>query len=180
MAAETLNTELSHEASGHAVFPPFESRTFSSQLLWLAISFGLLYYLMSKVALPRIAAVLEKRRLTIASQLDDAAVMQAKAKDASDAQDKSIADAKTNAQALAQRARDTLAAESDAGRTTLEAELEGKLAAAEATIADTTAKAMATVDSIATEAAHAIVERLTGKAAGADVVASAIAATNPS
>ena len=54
----------------HKVFPPFDSTTFASQLLWFAITFALLYYLMAKVALPRIAGILEDRRDRIASDLD--------------------------------------------------------------------------------------------------------------
>ena len=72
--------------------------------------------------------------------------------------------------------RDQLAAQSDASRKSLESELGAKLATAEAQIAETTARAMANVDAIASEAAGAIVERLTGKATTPDVIASAIAA----
>ncbi len=172
----STHAEVSHEGGGHVGFPPFASETFASQLLWLALTFGALYYLMSRVALPRVAGVLESRRTKISSQLDAAAVMQAQAKDASDAHDKSIADAKSKAQVMAQVARDQLASEADASRKTLEAELGSKLAAAEAQIAETTARAMANVESIATEAASAIVERLTGKSVAADVIARAIAA----
>ncbi len=180
MAEESIHSEIGRETSGHAVFPPFQSETFASQLLWLAISFGVLYLLMSKVALPRIAGVLAARKSAIASQLDDAAAMQAKAKDASDAHDKSIAEAKARAQTLAQQARDRLAGEADASRKSLESELAAKMAAAETQIAETTAKAMANVDAIASEAAHAIIERLSGKPAAADVVAQAIAVAKQS
>jgi F-type H+-transporting ATPase subunit b len=171
----STHAEVAHEGGGHGGFPPFASETFPSQLLWLAITFGALYYLMSRVALPRLAGVLEARTNKISSQLDAAAAMQAQAKQASDAHDKSIADAKAKAQAMAQAARDKLTGEADVSRKTLEAELGGRLAAAEAQIAETTAKAMANVESIATEAAGAIVERLTGKSVGADVIAQAIA-----
>ncbi len=52
------------------VFPPFDATTFASQLLWLAITFGVLYYLMARVAVPRIAGIIEDRRDRIASDLD--------------------------------------------------------------------------------------------------------------
>jgi F-type H+-transporting ATPase subunit b len=175
MAEEhSAHTEVAHEGA-HGGFPPFNAETFSSQIVWLALTFGALYLLMSRVALPRVGAVLDERRNKISNQLDAAAVMQAQAKEASDAQDKAIADAKTKAQAMAQVARDKMASESAESRKTLEAELGAKLAVAEAQIAETTAKAMANVDSIATDAAGAIVERLTGKSVSSDVIARAIA-----
>ncbi len=176
MAEQKTQTETRHEGGGHGGFPPFRSETFASQVLWLAITFGALYLLMARVALPRIAGALAARKATISKQLDDAAATQAQAQKASDAHDKSIADARANAQATAQAARDRLAGEAEANRKSLEAELAAKLAAAESQIADTTAKAMANVDSIAQEAVGAIVERLTGKSVSADVVASAVAA----
>jgi hypothetical protein len=56
-------------------FPPFETSTFPSQLLWLAITFGLFYLFLQKVVLPRIGGILEVRRDRIAQDLDQAARM---------------------------------------------------------------------------------------------------------
>src|SRR5688572_1292337 len=53
-------TEAGHEAPG--VFPPFNPETFASQLLWLAITFAFLYFMMSRIAIPRIGGILESRR----------------------------------------------------------------------------------------------------------------------
>ena len=52
---ETTQTEVGHEGGGHAHFPPFDTSTFPAQLLWFSISFGFLYWFMSKRALPRSA-----------------------------------------------------------------------------------------------------------------------------
>ncbi len=45
---------VEHPEGHTGAFPPFETSGFLAQLIWLALAFGLLYYLMDKVALPRI------------------------------------------------------------------------------------------------------------------------------
>lgn len=165
--------EVGHDA-GHANFPPFASETFPSQLLWLALTFGALYYYMSKKLLPKVGAVIQDRKALIAKDLDDATAMQQKADAAAEAHQKALAEARAKAQSLAQAARDQLAAESDARRKALDAELAEKFGAAERQIAETRTQAMANVGSIARDAAGAIVERLIGRSVSADAVAAAV------
>ena len=168
--------QTGHDAGGHkAGFPPFDSQTFPSQLLWFVVAFGALYLLMSKIALPRVGAALGVREDTIAGDLDRAASAQKQADDASKAYDKTLADARARAQAMGQDAAAKAAAETDARRKALEGELNVKLAAAEAQIAAAKVTAMGNVDQIARDAAASIVERLTGIAAPADAIASAVA-----
>jgi F-type H+-transporting ATPase subunit b len=163
--AEKAHTGTEAAGAAHAgAFPPFARETFPSQLLWLAITFGVLYVLMSKVALPRVAAVLHKRAQTISGNLGEAQAMKAQSEAAGAAYETSLAQARDKAKAIAQQTRDALAAESDAKRKTLEAELGERLATAEATIRSRTAEAMSSVRGIAADAAAAIVERLTGQA----------------
>ncbi|MFO1114932.1 MAG: F0F1 ATP synthase subunit B [Beijerinckiaceae bacterium] len=172
--ATTTSTEA-HGGGHEAVFPPFDSTHFGSQLVWLAITFGLLYLLMSKVALPRVAGILKARSDKISSDLDAAKAAQAKAEGARADQEKAVADAKAKAQALGQEAHAKLAAEADAKRKSLEADLNAKLAAADAQIAEMKTKAMANVEGIAKDAASAIVEQLTGKAADPQKIVAALA-----
>jgi len=155
-------------------FPPFDASNFPSQIVWFFIAFGLLYWYMSKRALPQIGAVIEKRKARIARDLDDATAMQQKADAAAAAHEKTLAEARAKAQSMAQAARDQLAAESEARRKALEDELAAKLAAAERQIASTRAQAMTNVAEIAREAATAIVERLGGRPADPAAVAAAV------
>jgi F-type H+-transporting ATPase subunit b len=175
--AAATTTEVGHEpAGGHASFPPFESSTFPSQLLWLAIAFGGLYYFMSKKALPAVGAVIEKRKARIAKDLDDAAAMQQQADAAAAAHAKMLAEARGRALGVAQEARDNLAADSAAKRKALEDQLAARLAAAEAQIATMRTQAMTNVGTIAKDAAGAIFERLLGRPADAKAVAAAVGA----
>lgn len=162
-----------HAAGG--AFPPFDTTTFAGQLFWLVIVFALLYWLMSKVALPRVAGIIEDRQARIARDLDEAAQAQKAAEEATQAYEASLVQARTNAQAIGQKAREESAKKSDARRTSVEAELAGKVAAAEKSIAATKAKAMANVGDIAKSTASAIVEKLIGTQPSAKAVADALA-----
>src|SRR5271166_6638146 len=142
---ETTQTEVGHQGGGHSSFPPFDASTFPSQIVWFFIAFGLLYWFMSKRALPQIGAVIESRKARIAKDLDEATAMQQKADAAAAAHEKTLADARARAQSLAQAARDQLAAESDAKRKTLEDELTAKIAASERQIEASRAQAMSNV-----------------------------------
>ena len=169
------HSEVQQEAGGHATFPPFNAHTFPSQLLWLAITFGALYLIMARVALPKLGGLIEARKARIAKDLDDAADMQKKADAAAAAHEKTIAQARAKALAMAQEARDTLAADSAAKRKTLEDELAGKLAAADHQIATMRSQAMSNVETIARDAAGAITERLLGRAADPAAIEQAVA-----
>jgi F-type H+-transporting ATPase subunit b len=176
---KATQSEVGHEAGGHANFPPFDASTFPSQLLWLAITFGALYYVMAKIALPKVGAVIENRKARIAKDLNDAAAMQQQADAAAAAHEKTLADARAKALGVAQEARDKLAAEGDLKRKALEDELAAKLAAAESQIAATRTQAMSTVESIARDAAGAIFERILGRPADSNAIAAAVASVKP-
>lgn len=161
------------EAHGSA-FPPFDAHTFPSQLLWLAITFGALYWLMSRIALPRIGTILEERHDRIADDLDEAARLKADSEAAARAYEQALASARGKAHAIATETRDTLAAEAEAGRKSLEAELAEKLATAEAKIGATKTAAMANVKGIAVDTADAIVRELTGTATAPEALDAAV------
>jgi F-type H+-transporting ATPase subunit b len=173
--AQTTNAGTEAHGDAHNVgFPPFKTETYGGQLFWLAITFAALYLLLSRLVLPRLTGIIEGRREKIARDLDDAAAMKTRAEEAGAAYEKSLAEAKTRAQALAQETRAKLAAETEAKRKGLEADLGKRLADAEATISATKAQAMGNVRGIALETATAIVERLTGKAPAPQAVEAAL------
>jgi F-type H+-transporting ATPase subunit b len=151
-----------HGAEHGGGFPPFNASTFASQLLWLAIVFAFLYWLMAKVVVPRIGGILADRATRISSDLDEAAAMKAKAEEAGAAYEKALGEARARAQTLAQDTRDKAAAASNERRKALEADLAAKVTTAELNINAMKTKAMTNVAGIAADAASAIVQRLTG------------------
>ncbi len=162
-------------AAGESAFPPFDPANFAPLLVWLVLTFGALYLLMSKFALPRIGVILHDRHAKIEGDLSAAFARRTAADQASADYQKILADAKARAQALAQETHARLAAEAEAKRHSLEADLGAKIAAGEAQIETMKTKAMANVEQIAHDTAAAIVEHLTGKPADAKAIAAALA-----
>lgn len=172
MAETTAHSEAPGESH---TFPPFESQHFPSQLFWLAVTFILLYVLMSRIALPRVASIFAERRKRINDDLAAANRFKEQSEAANAAYQKSLADARARAQVIASETREQQAAQADVTNKKLEAQLQGKLAAAEQSIAAMRSAAMGNVGSIAAETASAIIERLIGTAPAHRDVAAAVA-----
>jgi F-type H+-transporting ATPase subunit b len=171
MAEPTAHTE---QPAGHRAFPPFQSEHFPSQLVWLTVSFILLYVLMSRVALPRIGAILAERSRLIRDDLAAAERLKEQSDAAHAAYEKALADARSRAQSIANATREKQAREAEETQKRLEAQLHERLAAAEQSIAKTRTAAMENVRTIAADTASAIVERLLGKAPAEHDVAAAL------
>ena len=169
MASETPEHESFSPGEGgtlvetpveHKVFPPFDSSTFASQILWFAITFALLYYLMAKVALPRIAGILEDRRDRIASDLDLADSLKQDSEEALAGYEKALGEARIRASALADGARDGAKQAAAAKRAVINSSLGDKFDAAERRIGEIKSKALADVGEIAAETTEALVKSL--------------------
>jgi F-type H+-transporting ATPase subunit b len=169
------NSHTEVPAEGHkGAFPPFDPTTFASQLVWLAITFVVLYVLMAKVALPRVGGIIESRQKRIDGDIAEAGALKAQSDAALAAYEKALSDARTSAQAIANETRDKQAAEAEARRKQLEEALNIKLAEAEKTIAATKQAAMSNVRGIAADATKAIVQQLIGKAPADTAVDAAV------
>ena len=149
--AWAASSEASHSAGGGGTFPPFDPTSFPSQLLWLAITFGIFYFIMSRVVLPRIAGILETRRDRISRDLDETRRLKEEADAAIAAYEHELAEAKLKAHTIGQEATDQAKQEAAAEREKVEAELAEKLKGAEARIAEIKKKALGEVDSIAAD-----------------------------
>ncbi|WP_332718550.1 F0F1 ATP synthase subunit B [Pelagibacterium mangrovi] len=164
-----------HEVVGAAgeehvtgVFPPFDATTYPSQLLWLVITFAALYFVMKRVALPRIGEILEERRDRIEGDLAEAERLRQKTDQAIASYEAALAEARANAHKIAEAARAENKTKLDAARAKVEANLAKKVTEAEARIAETKTEALGHVDEIATETAQAVVAQLVGNVSDAD------------
>jgi F-type H+-transporting ATPase subunit b len=143
-------------------FPPFDASTYPSQLFWLALTFGFLFWFMSKVIVPRIGGILEMRQDRIAQDLDKAHELKSEADEAIAAYEQELAEAKASANEIGNKARDQAKAAAEAERQKIEKKLGEQLAEAEARIGDIRDKAMADVGAIAAETTQSVVAQLIG------------------
>lgn len=175
-APHDTHATVEHGHGAKTSFPPFEPSTFAPQLIWLAIVFGALYVLMSRVALPRIAEVVEGRAERVSRDLQAAQKLKGETDRALASYEKAYADARGKASAIAKETRDRLQAETDKERARVDQDMQKRIASAEAQIAATKAKSLASVNDIAADVAGALVSALSGQSASPDEVKHALAA----
>ncbi len=158
---ETVDATIQSEDAGG--MPQLDAGSWPAQLFWLSLIFAAFYLFLSRVALPRVATVLEERRDRIANDLDQAALLQKRGDEALASYEQSLAEARSRASAIAREMRDSVSAENDRLSKSLEADLSAKAAEAEARIEASRDAAMASVAEIAGDAAQAIVAQITGQ-----------------
>ena len=160
-----------------APFRRSNSSTFASQLVSLVVFFVVLYIIVSRVALPRVGAVIDARQNRIEGDLAEAQKLKDESESALKAYEGDLAAARSKAQAIGAETREKANAASEAERKSLEDKLAAKLADAEKSIAATRATAMGNVRGIAADAAGAIVQRLIGAAPDGKAVEAAVDAS---
>ena len=166
--ANTATTDAAHGAAGHAAeaagMPQLEFSTFPNQIFWLLVTLVVIYFVLSKIALPRIASVLAERQGTITNDIAAAEELKAKAADAEEAYKKALADAKAEAQRIVAEAKAEIQAELDDATAKADAEIAAKAAESEKAIAEIRAGAIEAVKDVAGETAAEIVAAMGGKA----------------
>ncbi|MHA1598857.1 MAG: F0F1 ATP synthase subunit B family protein [Alphaproteobacteria bacterium] len=158
-----------------AGLPQLDFTTFAPQLIWLAITFVVLYLLMARVAMPRIGQVIEERAHRIEDNLKKAETLRGEAAAASEAYEAALADARAEAHSVMVKVRDQIAEETASKLAGLSDKLEAKMKKAEDHIAEEKDKALATLADISTEVASAMAEKLTGGSISDKDVAAAVA-----
>jgi len=166
--------EAAHEAAKSAGLPQLDATKFSPQLFWLALTFAALFFLLSKVALPRIGEVLDERADRIKRDLETAQRLKGETDKALADYEKALADARSRASGIAKDTREKLAADTEAKKADVERKLAGKLQDAETRISATKSKALSAVNDIAAETASAVVSKLIGQDVNADEVKKAL------
>ncbi len=169
MATETPGGE--EAATG---LPQLDFSTFPNQIFWLVVTLVAIYFILQRVALPRIAGVLAERAGTITNDIATAEELKLKAQEAEAAYDKALADARAEAQRIAAEARAEIQGELDDALAKADAQIAAKAAESEAKIADIRAGALDAIRAVSNDAAAEIAGAM-GAEASADEIAAAVA-----
>ncbi|ODR97842.1 hypothetical protein AUC69_01670 [Methyloceanibacter superfactus] len=156
--------------------PQLNPLDWAPQLIWLLVTFGVLYLLMVWIALPRIGSVIETRAAHIAADLAAAERLRRETEEAIAAYEQALAEAKQKAHAIVEEGRVKLKAETDAERAKLDAQLAAKGEEAEARIEKAKVAAMKDVNAVASDVAADIVKKLIGTAPAKAEVDKAVSA----
>ncbi|MGC3938789.1 F0F1 ATP synthase subunit B' [Roseobacter sp. EG26] len=160
MATETHSAE----AAAAPGMPQLDFSTWGNQIFWLVIALIAIYFVLSRMALPRIAAVLAERQGTITSDLAAAEDLKVKAQEAEDAYDKALVDARAEAHRIVGEAKAEIQSDLDAAIAKADAEIAAKAAESEKAIAEIRAGALDAVKVVAADTAKEIVAAMGGKA----------------
>lgn len=155
--------------------PQFDPSSFASQIFWLIVSFGVLYYLMARVALPRIAEVLEERSERIANDLEKAQALRKESEAVVAAYEDALAKARADAGAVIAATKAELADLTAAREKDFADKVAQKTAESEARIAAVRAEMTEQVKAIATATAGDITRQIAGLDVANDAVSTAVA-----
>ena len=156
--------------------PQLNPLDWAPQIIWLVITFSILYVLMKRVALPRIGSVIEARHARIAGDIEAADKLRRETQEAIAAYEQALAEAKARAHAIAQEANNKLKDEVAAERAALERDLAARSAEAEKRILQAKTSALKDVNEVASDTASEIVRSLIGMAPSKQEVYAAVAA----
>lgn len=158
MASETVAAGAAEAAAEHAQgMPQLDFATYGNQIFWLLVTLVVLHFILSRIALPRIAGVLADRRAAIENDLARAEEFRKKAVEAEAAYNQALADARFEAQQIIAASKAEIQADLDKAIAHADAEIAAKAAESERRIAEIRAAALESVRDVATETAVELV-----------------------
>ncbi|HXV73506.1 MAG TPA: ATPase [Sphingomonadales bacterium] len=143
--------------------PQLDPSTFAPQLIWLAITFGVLYFIMARFALPKVMDAVEGRKARIAGDLAAAEEMRRQSEELDAATQAKLMEARARAAALLKAERAKIEGRLSERSRAFAAGIAAKLSAAEQSIAAARTRGLAEAERASAEVAAAIVAQLSGK-----------------
>jgi len=182
MATETTHGDgladaigVAEHSAGNTGMPQLDTSHWGNQIFWLALALIAIYLILSRVALPRISAILAERQGTISNDIAAAEDLKAKAVDAEAAYDKALVDARAEAQRIIEQAKAEMQTDLDAAIAKADGEIAAKAAESEAAIAEIRAGAVESVKAVAKSTAKEIITAMGGKADAKTITAAVTA-----
>lgn len=138
------------------------AETYSSQIFWLLVFFGIVFFVVGRGMVPRVMETVSLRDKQIADDLAAAQAARDKADQEEEAWRNRENENRAKAQAVVSEAKAQAAASSEKKVAAAQTRLDKKLAEAEARIDEARSAAMGEVEGVAAEAAQDIVQRIAG------------------
>ena len=136
----------------------------SNQIFWLVITLVAIFFVLSRLALPRISAVISERQGTITNDLAAAENLKAEAVKAEETYKKALEDARSEAVRIIEMAKAEIKQELDVAIQKADADISVRAAASEEAIAEIRKDSMANVKLVAIDITSELVKVLGGKA----------------
>jgi F-type H+-transporting ATPase subunit b len=152
------------------------STVFNSQLFWLFVVFGIIYFVIARTMVPKVRSVMDGRSERIAKEIARAEAARAVAEEAQEAWALRLERSRSEAAAVAQEARRAAARENEAMVNAAVAKINLKLEAAERNIRKAAADIREEMVGVAADAAQDLVKRLTGISVAKDEALEAVTA----
>ena len=152
--------EAAHASSGG--LPQFDPTWFASQIFWLAITFGVLYFIFATKTLPEISGVIENRKNHIQADLEMAEKLTTEADGVYDAYQTGLSAAQEKAGRAIQHVEESMKVKSAQALESFRARSETEIKATEARISSAKVAAMDDMNGIAAQAAAQAVEKIIG------------------
>lgn len=173
MATETLGeVNLAH---AEAAMPQLDLSIFPNLIFWLVVAILAIYFILSRVALPRIGTVMAERSDAIANDIEQAALLKRRAEEAEAAYNAALAQARDEAHKIAAETKAGIDKELATLLAKADAEIAVKTSESEKRIAEIRDNAAKSIEDVARETAAAIVEALLPGAADPAAVDAALA-----
>jgi len=162
--------------AGHAVgMPQLDFATWPNQIFWLAVTLVVIYFLLTRLVLPRIGAVLAERSGTITNDLAAASELKQQAVAAEKAYTEALAAARAEAGRIVAEAKAEIAKDLAAAIAKADAEIAARAVESEQAIAEIRAGALDSIIEVARDTARAVVAALGGAVDGRNVTAAVTA-----
>jgi F-type H+-transporting ATPase subunit b len=138
------------------------SQVYLSQLLWLAIALGFIFFVIARGMVPKIQATVESREKRIAADLEAAQQARVAADATEEAWRARMDAARAEAAKIASEAKQASALDTETKARAAAVKIARKADAAEAKLRAAVASARAEIEAVAAEASRELVEKLTG------------------
>lgn len=152
------------------------AETYASQIFWLLLTFGFVFFVIGLGMVPKVQATMEGRDAKITGDLDAAKAAFARADEAEADYRARDAESRLAVQAALADAKARAAKASEATLATADSEISGTIGAAEARIKIASTAALAEIENVAVDAARDMVARISGVQASEDAARNAVKA----